>query len=224
MSTESDFIGTVTPGEMLGVYNFFKFGDVITAFLASSNGEKYFKENDFRIILGNIRIPVQSREVGGKKKVITASLYDIPIALESLMKIIYEDYINTTRKRLTFKNFISSLLTKVIKPYFVERDFVLDHRPVKNSIRTGQIVVNKNAAGKIKDNIREGRLKKINLRNPRINLMDQKESKNLTSLFFISVSSPSPPQDDKMLKSYDKYTVGSAQSIIKKVSFNCLVL
>tara|TARA_Y100000592_G_scaffold101142_2_gene185955 strand:- start:9940 stop:12288 length:2349 start_codon:yes stop_codon:yes gene_type:complete len=220
MSTESDFIGTVTPGEMLGVYNFFKFGDVITAFLASSNGEKYFKENDFRIILGNIRIPVQSREVGGKKKVITASLYDIPIALESLMKIIYEDYINTTRKRLTFKNFISSLLTKVIKPYFVERDFVLDHRPVKNSIRTGQIVVNKNAAGKIKDNIREGRLKKINLRNPRINLMDQKESKNLTSLFFISVSSPSPPQDDKMLKSYDKYTVGSAQSIIKKVSFN----
>jgi len=220
MSSESDFIGAFVPGEMVGVYNFFKFGDILTAFLVSSNGEKYFKENNFKIILGNIRFPVQSKTVAGKKKIITASLYDIPIALESLTKVIFEEYVNTTRRRLTFRNFVSVLLTKIIRPYYMEKDYVMDHKPTEGSIQEGQIIVSKKAAAKFKDNMKETDIKALNLRDPRIDLTDSNSDREITAFFYINVCSASPPLSEKALKSVDSYQIGSANSVIKKVSFN----
>ena len=222
MLAEQDFISSYSPGSFTGVYNFFKFGDIITAFLVSCNGEKFLKENDMKIILGNIRIPTKSKGFGSKNKskVITASLYDIPIALESLMKVIHEEYVSTTRKRLTLRTFISSILNKIIKPYYLEKDYILDHKPAKGVIRSGQIVVPTSAADKIKDNITEAKLKKINLRNPRIDLADaKKEDRELTMLYYINASLPSPPMNDKILKDFDRYHIGSSQSIVKKINF-----
>ncbi len=221
MSTVTGFFEAPIPGQMMGVYHFFKLGDIITAFLQSSNGDNYLKENNMKIILGNMRFPTKNKgiDTSNQTNILTTSIYNIPISLDSLMKIIFDGYVNTTKRRLTLQNFISLLISKVVRPYFLEKDVVLDHRPIKGSIRTGQVIVPKSLADKINDNITESQIQALNLRGTRIEATGDDEDK-LAMFYYLNMSSPSPPMDAKILESLDQYHIGSAGSIVKKVNFN----
>ncbi len=218
-------------------FEVYKLGDVLNAFIASTNNASSLKNRE--IVLGPIEISekaqcypainlnaagvanfgyVKSNSGGygiGRHRLSTISkrhiipLYNIPITYQMLQRIVAESFASTTKKRFTFFEFFNLLLRRVVKPYYLEGDPALDagNATSKGVIRTFQ----KNISTKA--NVERKSIKELQeIFNPAAPLSP--ENTKQVHLTFCG------PAASKVSTDKDVYRVGSANSVIKSVRFN----
>ena len=72
-------------------------------------------------------------------------LYNIPITYQMLQRIVAENFAATTRSRFTYFHFFNSLMSRVVRPYFLEGDPALHagQATTKGVVRTYQKTISK---------------------------------------------------------------------------------
>ena len=220
------------------VFEVYKLGDVLNAFIASSPNSTALERTE--IALGSITIsgfskcyPALNRNAVGSSAnpqvgqfydragfglyqnldvdagiPETHPLYDIPITYQMLQRIVAENFAATTRNRLTYFHFFNSLMSRVVRPYFLEGDPALQagQATTKGVVRTYQKSIPRSSSVE-RQNV-EG-LKRVF--NPTSLPIEKLKQVHITYC---------GPAASKTSSSIDIYRIGSAGSVIKSVQFS----
>jgi len=164
------------------------------------------KEKDFTLVLGTIKI-TDSGDRNGK----VYSLYDLPIAEETIKEVVRKYYVSKIKTKVTLRGFLSYLLAEVRKNY-LQGDLVLDagKKLSANSLRSVQMTCSRVHRERIRNNPNKATLTK----GIRSDIRDLNISK-LANLYFVTAGPASDDPDYEL----DSYVVGAANSIVKKVNF-----
>ena len=182
-------------------------GKVLEAFIENSTGVKdLMKEKDFTFVLGTIKI-TDSGDRNGK----VYSLYDLPIAEETIKEVVRKYYVSKIKTKVTLRGFLSYLLAEVRKNY-LQGDLILDagKKLSANSLRSVQMTCSRAHRERIRNNPNKATL----IKGIRSDIRDLNISK-LANLYFVTAGPASDDPDYEL----DSYVVGAANSIVKKVNF-----
>ena len=218
------------------VFEVYRLGDVLNAFLAASPTQGALGKID--IALGPIKIasyakcfPAINASSSGVRqgnaitsniegygffnkisknagKSETIPLYDIPITYQMLQRIVAENFASTSKNRFTYFDFFNALMSRVVKPFFLEGDPALSagQATTKGVIRTFQRSIRKDKSiqGKSLSSLAK-------IFSPGDIDIEETKQVHLTLC---------GPADSKVKTKPDVYRVGSANSVIKSVQFN----
>ena len=209
VDSEKKLISNVTPQEpeKFKLIKVTTLGKVLEAFIENSTGVKdLMKEKDFTLVLGTIKI-TDSGDRNGK----VYSLYDLPIAEETIKEVVRKYYVSKIKTKVTLRGFLSYLLAEVRKNY-LQGDLILDagKKLSANSLRSVQMTCSRAHRERIRNNPNRATLTK----GIRSDIRDLNISK-LANLYFVTAGPASDDPDYEL----DSYVVGAANSIVKKVNF-----
>lgn len=182
-------------------------GKVLEAFIEKSEGVKgLMKEKDVTLVMGTVKIT----DFGDRSGQIY-SLYDLPIAEETIKRVVRKYYVSKIKTKVTLRGFMSYLLAEVRKNY-LQGDLVLDagKRLSANSLRSVQMTCSRKHRERIRNNPSKATL----VKGIRSDLRELNISK-LANLYFVTAGPASDDPDYEL----DSYVVGAANSIVKRVNF-----
>ena len=163
---------------------------------------------DIKVVLGTVKISIPGDKANKK----TYSIFDIPIAEQTIKTVVGKLFTEKAATKVTFLAFMQVLMEEVIQKYYMQGDYVLDSglKASSNTVRTTQFTVPKATASKINSStIKKGFRQDIrslaNIENP-------PESVNL---YFVTAG----PAADPSTLLLDNYVVSSPNSIIKKINY-----
>lgn len=182
-------------------------GKVLEAFIEKSEGVKgLMKEKDVTLVMGTVKIT----DFGDRSGQIY-SLYDLPIAEETIKRVVRKYYVSKIKTKVTLRGFMSYLLAEVRENY-LQGDLVLDagKRLSANSLRSVQMTCSRKHRERIRNNPSKATL----VKGIRSDLRELNISK-LANLYFVTAGPASDDPDYEL----DSYVVGAANSIVKRVNF-----
>ena len=168
---------------------------------------------DIKVVLGTVKVitPVTNnpRDKANKK---VYSIFDIPIAEQTIKKVIGKLFTGKVADKVTFLAFMRVLMEEVIQKYYMQGDYVLDSglKSSSNTVRTTQFTVPKATASKINSStIRKGFRQDIRT------LATIENPPEAVNLYFVTAG----PAADPSTLLLDNYVVSSPNSVIKKINY-----
>lgn len=197
---------SIDPEPGLKFVNVTTFGKVIETFVEKSKSVKnLMSEKDIRIVFGTIKI-VDDGDLNGK----IYSLYDLPVAEQTIREVVREVYVSKLRSKVSLKVFLSAMTRRMIENY-LQGDLVLDagKKLSANTFRSVQVSCSRKSRDKL--NKATSRTLKEGIRSD-VRKIDKTKLANLYCIM-------AGPASDDPDASLDEYHIGAANSIVKKVNF-----
>ena len=200
------------------------FGEIVDCFIRNNdNLQAQFAESNMHIALGTIKVTsIQSNKYATRtKKPVILNLYDIPVTYETLVKVTRKYYLNKTKKQATLLSFIQALLDE-LKKYFLQGDPITESDAFigANSLRAGQFTCTLASVNQLRRSAAS--FFKTGYRAPLRTALEMNPD-NISNLHNVYYIVAGPASDDistkRSLQEVDHYQIGSANSVVKKVSY-----
>lgn len=200
------------------------FGEIIDCFIRNNdNLQQQFAESHMNIALGTIKVTsFQSNKYATRTgRTAVLNLYDIPVTYETLVKVTRKYYLNKTKKQATLLSFIQALLDE-LKKYFLQGDPITESDAFisANSLRSGQFSCTHGSLSQLRTSAAS--FFATGYRAPLRDALEMNPD-NISNLHHVYYIVAGPASDDitraNSLQEVDHYQIGSANSVVKKVSY-----
>lgn len=214
---------------------FYRFGDLLEAFLEMTSGKQTFIDENIVFALGTCRVRQRFYNTDFHSYFTSAErdkrefyhpLADIPIERNEFVNMINRRYINKSTSRITFLSFFNGLMN-IVKKYYMVGDPILTpklNQPAR-SVTMNMINTSYHEGNKFKERTSAGQwgftISDIKKLQPAIFSDPSKPAGNY-NIFVVNAGATSPAERPKgeNEKKYDTYRIGSAFSIVKRAKFN----
>jgi len=163
---------------------------------------------DIKVVLGTLKVSIPG-DIANKK---VYSIFDIPIAEQSIKEVIRKLFTGRVTERVTFLAFMRVLMEEVVEKYYIQGDFVFDAglKRSSNIVRTAQFTIPEATASKINSStIKKGFRQDIR------SLATVENPPESVNLYFVTAGPAADPSELLL----DNYVVSSPNSVIKKINY-----